>query len=198
MKALLVAVMSWFALVAVAQQNTPASGPTFNCAKATGEVEKLICSDAALTALDRKMAGVYASAMKKFPADVAKKEKTLQRGWVKGRNDCWKAADKKACVTESYQTRMVELQIRSGQLIAPKAVEFKCSPGGDKPFTASFYQKTDPPSAVLTYGDDQVIVFQKMAASGARYGATDVEYWEHQGEAAIDWYGAKMTCKPRH
>ena len=31
-----------------------AEGPTFNCAKAQGEVEKLICRDASLAALNRR------------------------------------------------------------------------------------------------------------------------------------------------
>jgi len=183
-----------FAVTALAQ--TQKSGTTFDCAKASGEVEKLICSDPSLQALDRQMATVYAKAMKAFPTDEATKQRALQRGWIKGRNDCWKASDKGACVKESYQTRIVELQIKSGQLRAPKAVEFKCTGGEDKPFTASFYNKADPPSAVFTFGDDQVIAFQSMAASGARYTAQDMEFWEHQGVAAVSWYGTKLTCKP--
>ena len=32
------------------------------------------------------------------------------------------------------------------------------------------------------------------SGSGARYAAPNVELWEHQGEATLDWYGKKLTC----
>jgi uncharacterized protein len=169
-------------------------GPTFDCSKASGQVEKLICKDPELAALDRKMANIYAAAMKRFPADIAAKERVYQRGWIKGRNDCWKAEDVRRCVVEEYRTRIVELQIRSGQLMAPTAIGYECPEKG-KPFFATFYRETDPPSAVLTYGNDQVIAFLTPSASGSKYVATHMEFWEHHGEATVDWYGTKMTCK---
>jgi uncharacterized protein len=39
-----------------------AENPTFNCAKAQGEVEKLLCSDASLAALDQNLDKVYKAA----------------------------------------------------------------------------------------------------------------------------------------
>jgi uncharacterized protein len=56
-------------------------------------------------------------------------------------------------------------------------------------------QQTDPMSAVITYGDDQVIAFAARSASGARYTADNMEFWEHQGEATVNWYGTMLTCK---
>jgi uncharacterized protein/heat shock protein HslJ len=194
--------LAWlaFALFAFAAVTPPARsqaqkpGPTFDCAKASGQVEQLICKDPELAALDRKMAEVYAAAMKRFPANIAAQERATQRGWIKGRNDCWKATDVRRCVIEEYRTRIVELQIRSGQLMAPKAIGYECPEKG-KPFFATFYKETDPPSAVLTYGNDQVIAFLAPSASGAKYVATNMEFWEHHGEATVNWYGTKMTCK---
>jgi uncharacterized protein/heat shock protein HslJ len=189
-----------FALLALAAVAAPAhgqaqkTGPTFDCAKASGEVENLICQDPGLAALDRKMAKVYAEAMKRFPANIAAEERTVQRGWIKGRNECWKADDVRRCVDEEFRTRIVELQIRSGQLMAPRAIGYEC-PDKGKPFFGTFYQETDPPSAVLTYGNDQVIAFLTPSASGSKYVATNMEFWEHHGEAMVDWYGTKMTCK---
>jgi hypothetical protein len=26
--------------------------------------------------------------------------------------------------------------------------------------------------------------------------AKGMEFWEHQGEATVDWYGTKLVCKP--
>jgi uncharacterized protein len=171
------------------------AAPAFNCGQAAGEVEQLICRDAELAALDRRMSSVWAKTVQALPADVAAREKVVQRGWIKGRNDCWKASDLRACVETSYETRLVELQIKVGQLQAPTAAGYLCSQDPGKPFTASFYNDTDPKSAVLTWGNDQVIAFVAMSASGARYTTTDVEFWEHQGEARVSWFGTRLTCK---
>ena len=42
-----------------------AEGPAFNCAKAEGEVPKLICNTPDLAALDRKLDEVYRAALSK-------------------------------------------------------------------------------------------------------------------------------------
>jgi uncharacterized protein len=120
-----------------------------------------------------------------------------QRGWIKGRNDCWKAADPRARAELSYRTRIVELEITSGQLPAATPVGFTCTGGEGKPFVATFYRETDPPSAVLTYGSDQVIAFVAPSGSGARYTAASVEFWEHQAEASLTWFGTTLICRPR-
>ncbi len=172
-------------------------GPTFECARASGQIEKLICQEADLAALDRRMAEVYAAAVKAWPANIAAEQRAYQRGWIKGRNDCWKADDPRACSQLSYRTRIVELQVKSGQLTAPTPVGYACTGGEDKPFLVSYYPQTDPPSAVITYGNDQVIAFVARSGSGARYTAANVQFWEHQGEAKVDWFGTSLTCRPR-
>jgi len=182
-------------LIAAAADRATAAAPSFDCAKASGQVEKLICADEALAALDRKLTETYAKAMKQWPADEQSTQRALQRGWVKGRNECWKADDVRACVEASYRTRIAELQIQSGQLTAPTPVTYTCDGNPGQPFTAAFYRDTDPPSAVLTYGGDQTIAFIARSASGARYTAANVEFWEHHGEATVEWYGTKLTCK---
>jgi uncharacterized protein len=48
----------------------------------------------------------------------------------------------------------------------------------------------------MVFGNDQAIVFPQPAASGAKYGRTGVEYWEHQGEASVDFFGNKLSCRP--
>lgn len=186
------------ALTAAAASAGPqAPGPSFDCAKASSQVEQLVCKDEGLTALDRRLAEVYAAATKSWPENVAAEQRAYQRGWIKGRDECWKDTDVRACTERSYETRIVELQIRSGQLQAPTPVGYACSGGEGKPFLVTYYQETDPKSAVITYGDDQVIALAAPTGSGARYTAAGVELWEHQGEAAVEWFGTKLTCRPR-
>ena len=168
---------------------------SYQCAAASGQVEQLICTDENLAALDQRLARVYTVAVQNSPPGEQANLKVEQRGWIKGRNDCWKAEDVTSCVEESYRTRTVELQIRSGQLSAPAAVGYSCEGHEQAPFFATFYADTKPASVVLTKGDDQVIAFITRSASGARYNAAGVEFWEHQGEAMVNWYGTDLQCR---
>jgi uncharacterized protein len=172
--------------------------PTFDCTKVKGAIETLICNDPELAALDHKMDGVFKRAAAKNTGANLRALAASQRGWIKGRNDCWKAQDKKQCVIESYNIRMAELQITNGLVMAPTAVSFVCNEDASVPFFATFYNDLDPPAAVITYGSDQTIAIAAPAASGSRYTAENMEYWEHQGTANVDWYGTRLTCIPRH
>jgi uncharacterized protein len=179
---------------AVAQ---PAASPSFDCAKASGQVESLICRDAGLTGLDRRMADVYATALRRWPPETAGRERAAQREWLRVRNNCSKEKDVRACVELSYRTRLVEIQSASGQLQPPASSRYQCAGAANRPLVATFYRDTDPSSAVISYGDDKVIVFVAPSGSGARYTASGVEFWEHQGEATVSWYGRKLTCRPQ-
>ena len=86
--------------------------PSFDCAKASHEVEELICKDAELADLDRSLADLYAVVLKNTPTSEQKMLKAEQRGWVKGRNDCWKSSDERGCVKREYDGRISELKDR--------------------------------------------------------------------------------------
>jgi uncharacterized protein len=171
-----------------------ASEPAFDCANATGQIQQLVCSDEELAELDRQLADVYLTALENLPQDDVPMVKAEQRGWIKGRDDCWKANDEKQCATTEYQTRIVQLQIISGQLSAPDAVGLDCGATEQTPFFAVFYADTSPPAVVLTRGQDQVIAFIDRSGSGARYITSGVEFWEHQAQATVDWFGTKLKC----
>ena len=179
------------------QSSTPptttlATGPSFDCGKAESEAEKLVCSEPRLAALDRQLADEYQHALAEPGTDKAVLE-SVQRGWVSGRDDCWKADDLRRCVLESYQTRLVELKIDDPDTVRPEAVTYEC-PDGSKPLTAQFYNQFDPKAAVLTWGTDKAIVFVQPSGSGARYGREGLEFWEHQGEVSVDFYGNEFVC----
>lgn len=181
------------AATAVVGQAAPvAATPSFDCSKSPGEFEQMVCKDPALAALDRQLADTFAQALAKA-ADKATLQAT-ERGWIKGRDECWKADDKPACVREAYIVRIVDLRIQNGLVMIPSAVEYRCD-DNSKPFTATFYND-EPRAAVLTWGSDQAIVPAAVSASGARYAAEGVEFWEHQGEATVDFYGNKLSCTP--
>ena len=89
-----------------------AATPSFDCAKASSDAEKLICSDAELAGLDRSLAELYGTLLKHTPASEQKMLKAEQRGWVKGRDECWKSDDLRGCVASEYRTRINELKDR--------------------------------------------------------------------------------------
>jgi membrane-bound inhibitor of C-type lysozyme len=89
------------------------------------------------------------------------------------------------------------VQIRGGQLEVPNEVAFVCKGQEQQPFTAVYYNQTDPKSAVFTFGGKQTIALAVRSGSGARYASAEVDFWEHQGEATVKWSGKMFTCKPR-
>lgn len=167
--------------------------PSFDCSKAEHEAEQLVCSDYGLAGLDNRLAAVYAAELAKPGA--SKELAATQRGWVKGRDECWKADDRKLCVEEQYRTRIAELQINSPGAMAATAVEFTCNANG-KPFTMAYYNDLDDKPAVITLGNDQAIIFPQPAASGTQYGRKGITYREHQGKAMVDFYGIALECAP--
>jgi uncharacterized protein len=170
-----------------------ASGPSYDCKRASNTVERIVCKDEALSALDRTLADAYANASKKLPPAGASEQRTVQRRWIRQRNHCAKQKDTRACVETAYRTRTIELRILSGELTGPAAISYKCEGHESLPVFASFYQ-TDPPAAVVTIGNDQFTAFSASTGSGAKYVADGVEFWEHHGDALITWKGKDMKC----
>ena len=172
-----------------------ADGPSFDCAKvAPGSVEALVCQDAALAAADRELARVFAQAL--AASGDAPALRAGQRGWIKGRDECWKSADRPGCVAAAYRLRTAELQARY-RLLPPVGTATYVCPGAPE-VTASYFA-TDPPSAIAERGGQVSFMLQQPAASGARYEGPNELLWEHQGEATIRWGadGPELRCTVR-
>lgn len=96
----------------MAHQAAFAAKPGFKCSGHLHEAEQLICQDNELAQLDNDLGRLYNTLMKHLPSAEQKRLRTEQSGWVKGRNDCWKADDKKACIKGEYESRINELKDR--------------------------------------------------------------------------------------
>ena len=185
------------ALIPASIGGTAGAAPSFDCSKVeAGSIEALICQDDQLSALDRKMAAVFAAATKKASNEHTPVLKAEQRGWIKGRNDCWKSDDKRQCIQQSYKLRIAELQARCRLVRATKPVSYVCDGQPAKEVIATFFQ-TEPPTAIAEFGDQTSLMYRQPAASGTKYQGRNETLWEHQGEARITWgYGSpEMHCR---
>lgn len=176
------------------------TGPSFDCSKASSDVELTICADPALAALDRELAALYAYALIGDDMNPERQSELIavQRGWIKGRDECWKASDPHACVADQYRSRIVELQARYALVKATGPVFYSCDGNPANEVVVTFYA-TDPPTLIAERGDQVSFMTRAPAASGAKYAGRNESFWEHQGEATVVWgYEApRMRCKPR-
>ncbi|WP_127595391.1 MliC family protein [Nitratireductor alexandrii] len=187
--------------------NVPAlaqDGPSFDCAEAQSAAEKLVCGDAELAALDRLLADRFAAALaavRTLDAGATEAEDELhayQRGWVKGRDECWKAEDQRACVEGSYLRRDGELVARF-LLESPTATTaWQC---GDSPANevVTMFFDTQLPSVRFERGDSVDTGSLVPSGSGAKYeGSFGRSIWI-KGERATyrdpDPDGAEYECR---
>ena len=184
------------ALVGLALLASPAlaqSGPAFDCSKAEHEIETLICQDGELAARDRELAEVYKqaiTALEKVDAggpEAIQELKTYQRGWIGGRNECWKAADKRQCTADIYDRRIAELQAKYFLVEGGAPVFYTCNGNPADEIVATF-SPTEPPSVRLERGDTTKVGILSPSGSGARYDADfGVFFWVQGDEAQVAW-----------
>ncbi len=197
-------------MVAVAADaSAQAKGPAFDCAKAEGTVQKMICSDEALAALDRKLDGVYKGAVARSKGPVLNTLKAEQRGWIKGRDECWKAngtetwiteswtvKDVRSCVEANYQVRTAELQVRWQLVPAQKPILYACNGNPANEVVAQFFETT-PPAARFERGDETVVGYQIKTASGVKYEGRNLSFWNKGTDATVKWLSEDLNCKAK-
>lgn len=182
--------------VALSVPAMAAEKPSFDCGKVqAGSIEELVCQDAGLTKLDQQLAEVYSQAADKAKNEQPPMLKAMQRGWVKGRNECWKSEDKRACVELSYQTRIAELQAQYRLVEMTGPIFYACDGNPANEVVVSYF-KTEPATLIAERGDQTSLMFVQPSGSGAKYQGRNESLWEHHGEAKIVWgYEApEMTC----
>ncbi|MDH2915515.1 MAG: lysozyme inhibitor LprI family protein [Gallionella sp.] len=97
MKRIAWAVLGWAFMVATAQS------ASFDCAKASTKIEKLICDDAELSKLDKELNTAY-----KIGLQAEKQAASIrqnQKQWVMERNACSSIL----CIKDKYKTRITQL-----------------------------------------------------------------------------------------
>jgi len=180
-------------LPAVAQGESP----TFDCGKASTEVETLICEDAALGALDQRLAETYRAAQAKASDELVRTLRVEQRGWISGRNDCWKASEQtfitatwtvasvRDCVDAQYRLRISELQAL-WQLLPPKTISYACN-GNPADEVVANYFASDPPTIRLERGDRTATLWRVVQGVDGLYEGQNVSVVQHGDRVQVEW-----------
>lgn len=161
--------------------------PSFDCGQ-IGEsgIEKMICADSELARLDNRLASIYKAASENANAVKPNPLPAEQRGWVKGRDECWQADDKKQCVIEKYQRRIYELQATYRLVPSKGPVRFVCGESPANDIVVTFYE-TQTPTLIAERGDSISLMYLQASEGGTKYQGRNESFWEHQGEATVTW-----------
>lgn len=154
-------------------------GPSFDCAAAESQAEKLVCGDDEFAELDREVVRLFRLASDGPDLTAAQRDElaAFQRGWIKGRDDCWKDDDPAACVKRSYVIRIAELRQRYAGARAEDAAGISLGPfatrcTGLDAVIATVFVNSDPGAVYLAWADNVAVLDHVISGSGARYEAT--------------------------
>lgn len=175
------------------------TAPSFDCERAAaGGSEALICETPELAALDRELAAWYAEALATVPAEEIDTLRARQRGWIKGRNESWKANDPVDYLRSAYRTRIVELGIQAGRYRAPMPAQFDCSAPDLERLIVLAYD-TDPPAAVFTMIPDhgRWIATGTATADRRHYNTGGLDFEETASGAVLTFAGKVTSCTRR-
>ncbi|MGF1835793.1 META domain-containing protein [Photobacterium sanguinicancri] len=168
--------------------------PSFECTKASGEVENLICHDQTLVKLDLQMEGLYKKVLSTMPESALANFKASQRGWIKGRNDCWKSVDVYQCTKNSYALQTESLAQIGRLFVNDKPAYYRCSGGVHPAVAVRFYQFNDQSKAILQYGTDSELLDAAVSASGAKYTSDTASFWSHKQTASVQVGRDSLSC----
>ena len=183
-------------LLATTQLQAAAADNQINCqAKDLGTVDQLICSDQELLKQDQHLAEVYQQALAKAANERPPVLKAEQRGWVKGKAECWKEEDKKGCASRLYSQRIAELQARYELLASTRTAVLGCENNPAHEISLRYYPTT-PATLIADYGDRVSLMYQQADLS---YAGRNEKLSEHAGVFTVQWgYEAPlMSCKTK-
>ena len=173
------------------------ASPSFDCTKVkNSSIEQLICSDGELSELDRKLSTTF----KEAEANASKNLPTLkatQRGWIKGRNDCWKEDDQRDCVLSNYKMRISELQAGYGLVKASNSSTYSCANEPESLLSITYFP-TEIPTAKVTRGEQESFMYKHSADGATLYKGPNESVAVHKNHVKVTWgYDAKeVQCSP--
>lgn len=172
------------------------SGPAFDCKQVpANSAEALICQQPQLSQLDLQLQQVFAKAAVLAANEQPPLLKAEQRGWIKGRNECWKDADEVACMQDAYQRRIAELQARYRLVSRRGPLRYQCGGAPADELVLSYFA-TQPATLIAERGDSVSLMF--LQPNGTDYLGRNETLWPQQDGVRLQWgYEAPvLTCLP--
>lgn len=135
---------------------------SFDCGRANGQAQELVCADANLAAMDREVARLAGLALE--PAALA--------DWAQQRDDCWKSDELRQCVMAAAMLKIHGLRqgsdvARQSEGLSVGPVAYTCK-GIAGPVLATFVN-SEPGAVALEWGGQSIAIDHVIAASGAKY-----------------------------
>jgi uncharacterized protein len=191
-----------------------AAKPSFDCSRVQSRVEQAICADPALASLDRKLFDVYGAASAKASRAMARRLREDQRGWVKVRDDCWKADGHEtwitaswtvrtvqSCIEAHYRLRITQLQA-TWRLLPARTVWYACQESPANEIVVHFFA-TEPPTLQLERGDGSTTLWRVGSPSDDRFEGPNVSVSRREGELQLSRLNIAtgqtetLQCRPK-
>ena len=155
---------------------------SFDCGRANGQAQELVCADANLAAMDREVARL--AGLAEEPAALA--------DWGQQRDNCWRADELRHCVMAAATLKIHRLRQGSevargsaGLSVGPVAYSCKGIAG---PVLATFVN-SDPGAVALDWDGEAIAIDHVAAASGAKYdgrwNGEQFGFWNKGKEATL-------------
>ena len=200
-------VTGWVAGRFLAEGRNPQANPSYDCTKASGSAEEDICNDPILAGLDLELARLYGLAANgpNMTSERLSQLKATQRGWIKGRDACWKdRGGLTSCIADSYAMRIDQLRTefldarredQDGLSLGPFAYDCPGLNAG-----LSFVAiNVDPGLASLRWRETWITATAQRTGSGTNYQAEMADglygFWIKGDEAMLTRPGQPdLTC----
>lgn len=189
--------LQFFVFYAVLLSSYAFASPSFDCTNVEGSsIEQLICNDDKLSGLDRKLSAGFKEAMAKVENKNLATLKATQRGWIKGRNDCWKNNDQRQCVINSYEMRISELQAEYGLVNASSSSTYICPDDTKTPIEVTYFL-SDIPTVKAKRGAQQSLMYGQADNKGMVYKGPNEMLSVYGEEINVSWGydSAVVQCK---
>lgn len=187
----------FFVFYAVLLSSYAFASPSFDCTKVEGSsVEQLICNDDKLSELDRKLSANFKEAETKAENKSLATLKATQRGWIKGRNDCWKNSDQRQCVIDNYEMRISELQAEYSLVKASSSSTYICPDDAKTPIEVTYFL-SEIPTAKAKRGEQQSFMYGHADSKGMVYKGPNETLSLYGEEINVSWGydSAVVQCK---
>lgn len=181
-----------------------------NCARASGQAQQLVCTDAQLSAIAREADRLYRLIQAQPDQNASEPLIDNQRGWATYRDNCWKSDELRQCVVNSYVARIAsfrsQLASRNEEAgISSGPVNFLCE-DAKRELVATFvrnnpgflYLNSHGPNRIRSFPISGLTLAGVESATGAKYeGRIDGDawfFWTNGSEATLTGGGVERRC----